>query len=196
MERSLKLSPFKKNIIIDLSFIILALLLSILVYTGNSAAYEREAVTDLIKQINNKSESFNIKGEIISVLWITNDFENWIPYIYNKNKYKNPEILKTMHPNIHPDNIRTITLNFSNYIFTAWIKKNSHTVIFRYFLIPFLIITIILFTLKMIFFYVLKVLNISAESLIGYENNENETDIHDNKSYNLTEDELEGLLRE
>ncbi len=184
------LTSFKKNLILDLLLIILSFFISILVYNANSILFEKSISKKVIETLINDSSIPNVPGNIIDIVWVTKDFENWLPFFYNTNKYKNSTIFKSMHPNIHSKAIKSITINKQNIIFTVWIKKNSTSVIFKYLIIPFLLLILFLFLIKLFFTWLLQLFNIRSSSAENME----ETNSDGRKPYELTNDEIEGLI--
>ncbi|HBI36768.1 MAG: hypothetical protein A2355_15580 [Spirochaetes bacterium RIFOXYB1_FULL_32_8] len=184
------LTSFRKNLILDFLLILLSFFISILVYNANSVLFEKSISKKVIDTLIKDSSIPNVPGNIIDIVWVTKDFENWLPYFYNTNKYKNSTLFKSMHPNIHSKTIKSITINKNNVIFTVWINKNSASVIFKYLIIPFLLLILFLFIVKLFFTWTLQLLNIHS---LPVENIE-ETNSDGRKPYDLTNDEIEGLI--
>ena len=179
----------------------MCLSISFLFYLNNVYDFEKTA-RQVIDLVSGKEVKSNIPESVV-IAWLTTEFENWTLYLYNPQVFPSPHNLVDTHPNIHPSHYKNTIITYQNAIFSVWIRKNSPDALMRYLIIPFLINILIAFILKFIF---LTILNTAFAKEDLYSNEElsiqeqeqekelKQEDPHVPKNYDLTNDELNGLL--
>lgn len=178
-------------LIIDILLVVISAEIIALKFSSLSKDYEKQLFDNVV---NNKlwQDDDNIKtipDGIIRVIWHKNiDDKTFTPILYDTNFYKKSDFTSRLSSNSL--NVYKIQKDKDEYI--AWIKPFSIQVCMRYIFIPILVTAsiILFFNCAFILLFVPK----SPDISIPENDTENTEDNLETKTYELTPEELEGLL--
>lgn len=179
-------------LIIDVLIILVSAETIILNFSPLSKNYEKQLFDTII---NNKlwqtdEDIKTIPNGIIRVIWQKNiDEKIFSPILYDIDCYKKSDFTSRLSPNSF--NVYKIQKDNNEYI--AWIKPYSIQVCMRYIFIPILLAVFIILFVNCIFI-LLFVPNIQENAFLNESENREEDNNQGTKTYDLTPEELEGLL--
>lgn len=178
-------------LIIDVLIILMSAEIVILNFSPLSKNYEKQLFDNII---NNKLWLTNegiktIPNGVIKVIWQkSSDEKIFSPIIYDTDSYKKNDFASRLSPNSF--NVYKMQKDNNEYI--AWIKPFSIQVCMRYIFIPILLVAFIILFINCIF--ILLFVPTVQENSFQSETENKEEDNPETKTYELTPEELEGLL--
>ncbi len=178
-------------LVIDLLLILVAAQIITFKFSPLSKNYEKRLFDNIVsnKLWLNDEDIKTIPNGVIRVIWYKNTNEKiFSPILYDTDYYKKSDFTSRLSPNSF--NVYKIQKNNDEYI--AWIKPFSLQVCMRYIFIPILLTVFIILSVNCIFI-LLFVPNAQENSVQSEVENEEE-DNPETKTYELTPEELEGLL--
>lgn len=175
--------------VVDILLILISAEIIALKFSSLSKDYEKQLFDNVVdNKLWQDSEGLKtIPNGVIRVLWRKcSDEKVFSPIIYDTRYYKKSDFTSRLSPNSF--NIYKMQKDKEEYI--AWIKPFSVPVCMRYIFIPILvtIFIILFFNVIFILLFVPKI----AEEVVQEE--DSEEDNLETKTYELTPEELEGLL--
>ena len=176
-------------LIIDILLVLISAEIIALKFSSSSKAYEKQVFDNVVnnKLWQDNEDIKNIPDGIIRVIWYkgAND-KTFAPVLYDTDYYKKSDFSARISPNSL--NIYRMKKDKDEYI--AWIKPFSVQVCMRYIFIPVLVavFAIVFFNCLFILLFVPK---LPDEPVSDAEDDE---DNLETKTYELTPEELEGLL--
>lgn len=178
-------------LVIDLLLILVAAQIITFKFSPLSKNYEKRLFDNIVsnKLWLNDEDIKTIPNGVIRVIWYKNTDEKiFSPILYDTDYYKKSDFTSRLSPNSF--NVYKIQKNNDEYI--AWIKPFSLQVCMRYIFIPILLTVFIILSVNCIFI-LLFVPNVQENSVQSEVENKEE-DNPETKTYELTPEELEGLL--
>lgn len=178
-------------LIIDVLIILISTEIIILNFSPLSKNYEKQLFDSIINDALwlNGDNINTIPSGVIKVIWQKNSNEKiFSPIIYDTDSYKKSDFASRLSTNSF--NVYKIQKGDNEYI--AWIKPFSMQVCMRYIFIPILLTVFIILFVNCIF--ILLFVPNEQEDYFQNETENKEEDNSETKTYELTPEELEGLL--
>lgn len=177
-------------LVIDILLVLISLEIITLKFSSLSKDYEKQLFD---RVVNNKlwqdDDIKTIPSGVIRVIWHKGiDDKTFTPILYDSHFYKKSDFTSRLSSNSL--NVYKIQKDNSEYI--AWIKPFSVQVCMRYILIPVLVTAFIILFFNCIF--ILLFVPKSPDSSPTENEIEDKEDNPETKNYELTPEELEGLL--
>lgn len=179
-------------LIIDITLLIVCAQVIALRFSPLSKSYEKQLFENIVtdKLWLNDNDMKAVPNGIIKVIWHRNNDKNsFTPLLYDTDSYKISNFSSSSRLSSASFNVYKMKNNDGEYI--AWIKPFSLQVCMRYILIPVLASAVIILFFNCIFIllFVPKANEGTQTETDDKENGETET-----KTYELTPEEIEGLL--
>lgn len=178
-------------LVIDLLLILVAAQIITFKFSSLSKNYEKRLFDNIVsnKLWLNDEDIKTIPNGVIRVVWYKNTNEKiFSPILYDTDYYKKSDFTSRLSSNSF--NVYKIQKNNDEYI--AWIKPFSLQVCMRYIFIPILLTVFIILSVNCIF--ILLFVPNAQENSVQSEVENKEEDNPETKTYELTPEELEGLL--
>ena len=179
-------------LIIDILLLIISARIISLKFSPFSKNYEKQLFENIVdnKLWLNEEDIKTIPNGIIKVIWHKNiDEKIFSPILYDADSYKRSDFTSRLSP----DSFNIYKTQNAGDEYIAWIKPFSMQVCMRYIFIPILITVFIILSFNSIFILLFVPKSIENSNLSETENNKEDED-PETKTYELTPEELEGLL--
>ena len=153
-----------------------------------------EVLFKLTKEIENKTLTnktiSSFKSDLFYVIWIKNKKEEWIPKIYDKNRFKNTTLYPDSVPKNLSNNVKIVKKKIGSFNYIVWGNRFS----LDYYIANILILFLFIALIYLILLFLITILfgNSKKEEI---EEKQREKENKDERlDYNLTEEEFDGLL--